>query len=39
MAMPPKRLPNLLVRNKAGFGEAEKGKLSCIEVEDAQGVW
>jgi|SRR5262245_38144325 len=38
MPMPPKQQAILHVRKTAGCGEADKGKLSCIEVEDAKGV-
>jgi hypothetical protein len=33
-----KTIPKLLIRTTHGFGEAESGRLSCIEVEDEQGV-
>jgi hypothetical protein len=29
--------PRILITKTLGFGEADQGRLSCIEIEDAQG--
>ena len=33
-----KKRPAVLVRKTLGFGSAEKGRMSCIEIEDGAGV-